>query len=153
MYNKTITLDPDRPDRPLDPLRAMRHSAGRLLFADLPADLTAAAFVVSRTGETPVVLAIDTESAELLIENGVNAVAGAGEYYVYGFENLRIFGLGYGTYTVVEAPTLAAAAGVTPVGNSVPILNPDTGLYHTLTATANELGQIVIDIAQEGTAA
>ena len=49
MYNKTITLDPDRPDRPLDPLRAMRHSAGRLLFADLPADLTAAAFVVVAT--------------------------------------------------------------------------------------------------------
>lgn len=155
MYEKTITLRPTQPNMPLDPVWIMRYAAGKMLFSAMPADVTSAVLVLMMSGAvTPVVLAVDLtdpDVPEIILENGVSATVGQGDYYIYGFVGLRIYGLGKGQFNVISAPTLSAGGAVTAVGNSLPVYNPTTGLYHVLTATANELGEVTIDVAQEGT--
>lgn len=150
MYAKEITLAPDKPNIPLPPIWSMRYSAGQMSFAGLPAAMTSAVLVLVLSGAaTPLVLAIDVTAATpgILIENGALTAVGQGSYYVYGFDaSARIFGLGKGLITIEDAPTLEAGAGVTPVGNVLPVYAPATGTYYTLTAELNDDGDPVVKL-------
>lgn len=154
MYEKTVTLRPDSPNFPLDPVWIMRFAAGSLLFTGIPSAITSAVLVIVLSGsDTPIVLPVTLYAdgtASASIENGVTVTAGQGDYYVYGFIGLRIYGLGAGKINVTQAPTLAASGTLTPVGNQLPIFDASTNLYHLLTATQNELGEVTIAVAQEG---
>lgn len=154
MYDKEIILAPDKPNLPLAPVWSMRYSAGRMTFTGMPAAMTSAVLVLVLAGAaTPLVLAIDLDAAtpEILIENGALTAVGQGDYYVYAFDSsARIFGLGKGLITIEDAPTLEAGAGVTPVGNVVPVYAPATGEYYLLTAELNADGEPVVKLtAQE----
>lgn len=153
MYDKTITLAPDAPNIPLDPIWSMRYSAGTLLFSGVPSAMIAAVLVLVLAGEeTPFVLSIDLSSSvpAITIENGALSAVGQGDYYVYGFDSAsRIYGLGSGLITIDDAPTLEAGAGVTPVSNEVRIYNPATGLYYLLTAELNDDGDATVKLTPE----
>ena len=154
MYAKEITLRPDKPNIPLPPIWSMRYCAGQMTFSGMPSAMTSAALVLVLAGAaTPLVLAIDITAGtpEILIENGALTAVGQGDYYVYGFDSAaRIYGLGKGLITIEDAPTLEAGAGVTPVGNVLPVYAPATGEYYLLTAELNDDGDPVVKLtAQE----
>ena len=152
MYNLNVTLRPDAPQYPLAPAWMMRYSTGKMTLENLPEDMTSAVLVLAMTGASPVVIAANVEEdpPAITIPNGATQTAGTGYYYVYGFIGTAIYGLGRGTVNITAAPTLEAIEGATPVGNVAPIFNPTTGLYHMLTATANEYGEVTLTLAQEG---
>ena len=150
MYAKAITLDPASPNIPLSPLWSMRYSAGYITFTGIPDAMTSAVLVlVPKDATVPYVLAIDMATAthKITIENGALAAVGQGEYYVYGFDSsARIYGLGAGLLNITEAPTLAAGAGVTPVGNQVAIYNAATNSYYLITAVINDDGDATVQL-------
>jgi len=150
MYAKQITIDPAKPNIPLDPIWSMRYSAGYLTFTGIPDTMTSAVLVLVPLGATvPFVLPIDmaTSTHKITIENGALAAVGQGDYYVYGFDaSSRIYGLGTGKLNISAAPTLEAGAGVTPVGNQVSIYNQSTNSYYLITAVINDDGDATVQL-------
>jgi hypothetical protein len=150
MYAKQIALDPAQPNIPLDPLWSMRYSAGTLTFTGIPSAMTSAVLVLVPFGAAvPFVLPIDmtTSTHSITIENGALSAVGQGVYYVYGFDSAsRIYGLGYGTLNITDAPTLAAQTGVTPIGNQVAIYNQATNSYYLITAVINDDGDATVQL-------
>lgn len=156
MYNKIIKLLPDQLNLPLSPINVMRYSSGKLLFDNFSPDFTAGVMVIRFGTDDPIVIALDVDvdrTCEFTIaniENGVHATVGQGNYWIYGFVGTRCYGLGAGTYTVLDAPTLSATGTVTSVGNTTYVYNPTDGLYYLLTATTNSDGDVTIEVADEG---
>ncbi len=159
MYRNVIQLRPDKPNFPLSPVWVGDASAAVFLFPGLHSGITAISLLI-----TPVESGAVEEVAGT-VEDGVGTVYCAGwvfpdtgitKYEVAltasapdGTDDL-VFWAGTGILTVLPA----SLEGINPVKPIIPqnsyARDPETGLYHLITAELNELGEITLSVATEG---
>lgn len=158
-----------RPDRLNDPLATCfvgkLSSAVFVIYGDIPDDVDTIAVQIGRT-EDP-----DTQQPRPNFTAAASEVTGqtprsfraylspflfpdisaALEYHIIGTdENGNARWLGTGPLIVRDNP--ADGSPVTPeiIPDDTYIRNPATGLYHKLTASVNEYGELSIDLESEG---
>ena len=161
MKTNRITLRPDRLDLPLAPQTVGKlSSAVFTIDGDIPADIEGLVVQIGRTpdGVTPRenLTAATTKKTDGTYECYLSPFyfpdeANGLKYHIVGRDaHDAPRWLGSGTLNVEENP--ANGSGVVPevIPSDTYIRNPITGKYHKLTASVNELGEIAIDIDDEG---
>lgn len=157
-----IHLDAGRLNFPLRTIWQGVLSSAVVVIHGMPADIEGAGIVfgVAPTGQTPhdppVYRAVATRQADGTWRAYVSpftfpTVGLSLEYSVVGadvHENPRW--LGTGQLNVVECPANGSSDVPAVVPRDTYIRNPVTGLYHLLTATVDEDGNLTLDLSDEG---
>ena len=157
-----IHLDAGRLNFPLRTIWQGVLSSAVVVIHGMPADIEGAGIVfgVAPTGQTPhdppVYRAVATRQADGTWRAYVSpftfpTVGLSLEYSVVGadvHENPRW--LGTGQLNVVACPANGSADAPAVVPRDTYIRNPVTGLYHLLTATVDEDGNLTLDLSDEG---
>ena len=157
-----IHLDAGRLNFPLRTIWQGVLSSAVVVIHGMPADIEGAGIVfgVAPTGHTPhdppVYRAVATRQADGTWRAYVSpftfpTVGLSLEYSVVGadvHENPRW--LGTGQLNVAACPANGSADAPAVVPRDTYIRNPVTGLYHLLTATVDEDGNLTLDLSDEG---
>jgi hypothetical protein len=156
MYYRTITLDPDKPDFPLEPVSLRQHSAAAFLIVGLPEGYKSAKLHITKpAASVPITVDIsENESGEpYAYFNGSNfPAAGTGGKYEVTFVDAddRAFSAGEGTLQIQASTSPGASSGGVGSPANLYARNPVTGKYHALIVQTNELGEIAVSAAQTG---
>lgn len=158
MKYSIIHLNPDRLDLPLTPLYAGKLSSAVWIIDGVPDDIASLAVVIDRppdpsTGDTrdPVSVAADANVRAYLSPFCFPDASDTLHYHVIATDaqdNPRW--LGSGSLAVLENPANGSSIAPEVIPRDTYIRNPVTGLYHLLTATVNELGEITSHVSEEG---
>jgi len=154
MYRKTITLQPDKPNLPLDPIWPGVNGSALLVFSGVPSGFTARLYLTKVGAEIAVYFdAEENSGGEVAVYvPGANfPAAGAGKYEVVITETAtgRNFWCGAGAVTVLAASSGSVNPGYGTALETY-IRNPTTGLWHKVTAEINEFGEVTTTVEQTG---
>jgi hypothetical protein len=156
MYNKIITVTPDKPNFPLDPLWSGVGSDCLLDVAGIPSGFDALfIFTHAAPGSTPLAIACDAladETYKRFQISGLNL--NAIEQVVYEIVAYKVvdgattkFSCGRGYLNVTASDTTGTEP--IPAGSTVPInlvYNLTTHKLHRQYAETNELGEVTLTI-------
>lgn len=160
MYEKIITLRPDKPNYPLDPVWVGQGSAGKIILAAVPSAVTAVKAVIVPVGGSVAeahagALNATTGLWEIYIAGWSFPAIGATTYEIVltvGTETPVSYWAGKGILTVWAASTVADIPNAPLVPHDTYVYNVTTGLYHLVTGEINDLGQPVLNTSTEGVA-
>ena len=168
MKTQHIRIRPDRLNAPLAPLYVGKlSSAVFTIEGDVPDDVSAVTVSIGRTPDPetqesrPDFTAAATETTPegsprrsfrcYLAPFYFPDVSNALEYHIIALDaEGRPRWLGTGTLVVIDNPANGSAVSPDIIPADTYIRNPATGLYHLLTATVNEYGEIVTTVSPEG---
>jgi len=153
-----LALDAARLNFPLRPLHVGALSSAVALIYGVPADIKACSLVIQAPGQNPDPARFRADAVKegtawrcYLNPYCFPAAATGLEYHVVGIDthdNPRW--LGRGTLDVYDNPAQGSGDVPAVVPRDTYIRNPVTGLYHLLTATVNDIGEMHLDLSQEG---
>ncbi len=152
MYRKIITLKPDQPNLPLDPLLVGQNSSVLLLLRGVPAGCAARLYLTKPGAAAAVYFDASAEADEVAVfVPGANfPTPGAGKYEVIITDGGgRNFWVGGGAVTVLEASSGSVNPGYGTALETY-VRNPQTRLWHKVQAEVNEYGEVTTTVAQEG---
>ena len=166
MKTNNIRLQPDRLNFPLDQCVVGKLSSSVwIIYGDIPDDVQAISIQIERTPDP------ETHAPRTNFSAATTEVEGASprsfrcyfapfyfpdtseelKYHVIGLdESGNPRWLGSGALRVQENPASGGAIPPEIIPADTYIRNPSTGLYHKLTATVDEDGNLTIDLASEG---
>ena len=161
MKTNVITLKPDRLDLPLAPCAVGKlSSAVFAIMGDIPADIEGLAVQIGRLpdGQTPrdnftaaATLQADGNYSCYLSPFYFPDASDALKYHVIGLDSHNSpRWLGSGDLRVFDNPANGSASTPEVIPADTYIRNPVTGKYHKLTAAINELGEIALELDDEG---
>ena len=157
MRHIRVKVNPNRLDEPLVPITVGKLSSAVIIIeGDIPDDIDTMTLQFERAGQN---LANFTVAATP-IDGGYRAYANpfnfpeasdALKYHVIAIDSAgNPMWLGSGLLRVRENPANGSAVTPEIIPADTYIRNPATGLYHKLTASVNEYGELSIDLEQEG---
>lgn len=154
MYKKRITLRPDRPNLPLDPIWPGRNSSALLVLAGVSSGFTARLYLTKVGADVAVYFDAQRNShGDMCVYvPGANFPApGAGRYEVIITEEStgRNYWCGSGAVTVLAASSGSVNPGYGTALETY-VRNPVTRLWHKVTAEINKYGEITTVVDQEG---
>lgn len=160
-----IRLRPDRLNAPLATVFAGRlSSAVFVIEGDVPDDMDGLTVRIGRTADPESGGARDDYTIAAAAQDGTPRTFRAYaspfvfpdlsetlEYHVLGMDaNGNARWLGSGRLIVMENPSDGSGEEPAIIPADTYIRNPATGLYHLLTAVANEYGEISLTLSEEG---
>jgi hypothetical protein len=154
----TIDVDESRLNFPLRPLYAGRLSSLDVTILGVPKNVTALAIYVGRVdAEQPFMVACEPAAGGCgtwkcyLSPWCFPAVANGLKYNVMGTREGNVSKwLGCGQLTIAETPAGATPVPPPIVPDDTYIRNPVTGLYHKVTASVDEAGNLTMVLDSEG---
>lgn len=152
-----VKVNPNRLDEPLVPITVGKLSSAVIIIeGDIPDDIDTMTLQFERVGQdldnfTVAATPIDGGYRAYVNPFNFPDASDALKYHVMAVDSAgNPMWLGSGLLRVRENPANGSAVTPEIIPADTYIRNPATGLYHKLTASVNEYGELSIDLEQEG---